>query len=165
MTDTAAKVTIVNQRQGKLILGPDPDELKAFEALPEGKRIPSKRPKDREVPSGGSIEVTAAEAEKLLAHNGIVDASKIAPSLEEEKAKLRARIADLEKENADLRKKLGDAAKDADVELGDGDEVVTPEGKRGVIVKIKGKKADVKLAEGGEVESVKLADLKPAPKE
>ena len=153
MTESA-KVTIINQRRGKLVLGPDPEELKAFDALPESKRLAKNRPQNREVPSGSSIEVTAAEAEKLLNHKGIVDAAKVAPSLGEEQSKLKARIAELEAENAKLRK-------DGASELGDGDAVLMAEGQKGVIKSIKGKKAKVEL-ESGEVVDVKLADLKPA---
>jgi preprotein translocase subunit YajC len=151
MADEKALKTILNQRQGKIILPPDPEELK---------KDPKAKP--REVLAGRTVVVTAAEAAKLLNHRGLVDADTLAtsgPSL----ADVQAQLQKAEAENAELRKKLGAAA--ADEELGDGDEVVTPSGMRGVIVKMKKKgKVDVKLANGATSEFA-LKDLKAAEPE
>jgi hypothetical protein len=76
-----ARVTIINQRQGKLVL----------------------RDKS-EVPSGGSAEVSAEESVSLLAHRGVVDAAKLAPSLGNELARLKRELAEEKAKNAVLEK-------------------------------------------------------------
>lgn len=154
MADAKLKVTIINQKEGKLVLGPDPEELKAYEAAPKGK----KKPADRVVPSGQSIEVSAEEAEKLLNHRGVVDAAKAVPTQGAQVANLKKQLADLQAENDKLRKGQEDAD-GADADLGDGDDVMTPSGLQGVIVSIKGKMAKVKL-ENGNVSQFPLKDLK-----
>lgn len=91
--DKRPPVTILNQRVGVLILGPDPRE---------------KGGADRRVPAGSSVEVTAAEADKLLTHRGLVDMAKLAPALGNQLEDLRKKLADAEAENAKLRKAAGE---------------------------------------------------------
>ncbi len=145
-----ARVTIINQKEGKLVLPPDPEELKK-----------DPKAKDRVVFSGHSLEVSADEAAKLLNHRGVVDAAKLLGSAPNEAAKLRAELADLKAENEKLRR--GAPADEAADELGDGDEVLTQTGDRGVIVKMKRKgRCDVKL-ENGNTSDFALKSLKAAP--
>lgn len=140
-----ARVTIINQKDGKLVLGPDPEELKKNPKAPA-----------RVVFSGRSIEVSAEEAEKLLNHKGIIDAANVVPTHGAQVADLKAKLAKLEAENEKLRK----GAPAENDELGDGDEVVTPSGMSGVIVKMKKKgRVDVKL-ENGNTSEFALKDLK-----
>lgn len=157
----AKKVTILNKREGKLVLPPDPEELKAFNALPEGKRKPSDAPKHRELLAGQALEVSEEEAAKLLAYPGLVDASKIVKGGDSAEVKrLKDQIAAKDAEIAGLKAKGGAAD---EVELGDGDAVITPAGDKGVIVKMKKKgMCDVKL-ENGNTSPFKLSDLKADP--
>jgi hypothetical protein len=81
-SDKRPKVTIINQRAGAIV-------------LKTGERIPS----------GSSAEVSAKDAVQLLAHRGVVDAAKLAPSLGNELEKLRKELAAVKAENAKLTKK------------------------------------------------------------
>lgn len=103
----AAKVTILNQKEGKLVLPPDPEELK---------KNPKAEP--RVLVSGGTLEVSADEAAKLLNHRGLVDASKAMPSVGAREAELKKQIADLKAENAKLK---GDGKGDDKSGKGKGD--------------------------------------------
>lgn len=100
----ASTVTVLNRKEGRIVLGPDPEELKAYEALPEAKRKATLAPKGREILSGQSIEVSHEEAEKLFAHRGLVDAAKAVPSFGAREAQLKAELDAVKAENEKLRK-------------------------------------------------------------
>lgn len=89
------RVTILNQKEGKLVLPPDADELKK-----------NSKAKERVVPSGHALEVSAEEAERLLKHRGIVDASKlVGPSGDAARVlELQKQLEDAKAENERLKK-------------------------------------------------------------
>lgn len=151
MEEKSKFMTILNRREGKLVLAPDPAELKT-----------NPKAKERVIFSGGSLEVSAEEGAHLLNLRGVVDASTvIAPSMR--MAELQQQLEAEKAKNADLLKKLGPAAESVD--LSDDDDVLLPDGSKGTIVKLKKKgMADVK-SENGDVSTFKLADLKPFPAE
>ena len=151
----AKRVTLINQRDGKQVIPPDPDELK---------KDPKAKP--RLVLQGEAVEVSAEEAAAMLRKHGKswMDASKLVANVETaEVKKLKVALAAALDENAKLRAKAPATANDADLE--DGDAVLLPDGKStGVIVKMKKKgKCDVKLDENGNVSEFAVADLKPVP--
>lgn len=150
MAEAAKRVTILNQRAGKVVLPPDPEDL---ENDPKAKA--------RVLLSGQAIEVSAEEAPKYLRYQGLIDASKLVSNVETaEVKKLKADLAAAKEENEKL-KAGGPSTEDA--ELGDGDAVITPAGDKGVIVKVKKKgMANVKL-ENGNTSAFKLKDLKADP--
>lgn len=78
------RITILNQRAGKVILPPDPEELKK-----------NPKAKERILQSGESISVSADEAPKLLRHKMLVDAATVlqgaeSPEVKRLKAELEA---------------------------------------------------------------------------
>ncbi len=173
----AKTVTILNQREGKLVLPADADELKKNPKTPH-----------RVLLSGQALTVSAADAAKFLRYAGVIDASKLvagAGDSAEVKA-LKAQLAAAKAENATL-KKGGKADKAAPAEPADEagtdsetDDVDTgtldakkgvpctlPDGTTGVIQSVnKAKKtAKVKRDDNGNVSDFKVADLKPAPTE
>lgn len=89
------RVTVLNQREGKLIVWPDADELKL-----------NPKAKSREIPGGRSLEVSAEDAKVLLSLRGVVDASTIIDrsSTVAEISALKAKLASAEAENEKLRK-------------------------------------------------------------
>lgn len=99
---TKARVTIINQKEGKLVLPPCPDELKK-----------DPKAKNREVPSGHSIEVSTEEGARLMNHKGILDAAKAVPAHADQLAALKKQLAAASAENARLAK-LVPAPKKAD---------------------------------------------------
>lgn len=102
MADDKARMTIINQKEGKLVLPPDADELKK-----------NPKAKDRVVMSGQSIEVSAEEGARLLNHRGFTDASKFVPSNASNVSDLKNKLAALEAENEKLRKAAPAAKKEA----------------------------------------------------
>lgn len=167
----AKRVTILNQREGKVVLPADPEDVK-------------KNPKAaaRTLLSGQALEVSAEEAAKFLAYPGLVDASSIVAGVESAEVKsLKERLAAAEAENARLRKKSGKALPAAAAEDGQDSETddvdtgvldakkgvacLLPDGGTGVIQSVnKTKKtAKVKLDVNGNVSEFEVAQLKPAP--
>lgn len=96
------RVTIINQKEGRIVLPPDADELKK-----------NPNAKERVIMSGRSIEVSAEEAAKLLNHRGLMDAAKVVPSHGMQVAELKDKLAALEAENEKLRKAAPAAKKEA----------------------------------------------------
>lgn len=100
----------------------------------------------------------------------LVDAATFVPQADTKELEgLKAENAKLAKDNADLRAQLqaaGESAAEDDFE--DDSKVELPDGRRGIIEKIKGKKgqkrAVVRLA-SGEERDVAIADLKLLPEE
>lgn len=157
----AKRVTILNQREGKIILPPDPEELKKNPKAPA-----------RVLMSGQAIEVSAEEAPRFLRYNGLIDASKLVANVETAEVKaLKAKLAASEAENARLKKGSDDAdSEDDDVDNGvldakKGVACLLPDGSQGVVQSVnKAKKtAKVKRDDNGEVSDVNVADLKPVP--
>lgn len=101
----AERVTVVNQKEGRFVLPPDPDELKK-----------NPKAKNREILSGRSLEVSAEEAAKLLQHRGLVDAATIVgrTSSAAEIADLKKQLAAAKAENEKLSSKPAKKAKDAE---------------------------------------------------
>lgn len=97
-------ITILNQRAGKLILLRD-SKGEVCMALSEADQAldAKKRPAPLEVPAGQSFEVSRAVGLELLKHRGLVDASKLAPSLDAELNRLRADLAKAAEENIKLK--------------------------------------------------------------
>lgn len=160
----AKRVTILNQREGKVILPPDPEELKK-----------NPKAKNRELPGGQALVVSAEEAVKYLRFKGIIDASTIVGTADSAEVKrLKDKLAASEAENERLRAAASDAGEESttdDVDTGvldakAGVAVLLPDGTNtGVIVSVNKKKgtAQVKLDENGNVSSFDVKDLKPAP--
>ncbi len=167
----AKRITIINQREGKLILPPAPEDLKL-----------DPKAKPRVILSGHSAEVSAEEGAKLLRYKGVVDASQLVEGADSAEVKrLKAKIAAYEVENARLRKGKGAKADEAD--SGDDSETddvdtgvldakkgvacLLPDGGTGVIQSVnKAKKtAKVKLDVNGNVSEFDVAVLKPVPAE
>lgn len=92
----AKRITIINNREGKLVLAPDADELKA-----------NPKAKERVVMAGRSLEVSAEEGARLLNLRGVVDAAKAVPSYASQLDELSKQLEDLKAENARLSKAAG----------------------------------------------------------
>ncbi len=161
------RVTIMNQREGKVILPPDADELKA-----------NPKAQHRILLAGQAIEVTAEEAAKLLSYPGMIDAATITKGVDSAEVKrLKAELAAAKAENVRLAKKGGKPAPavDADDEDGDIDTGVLdakkgaactlPDGGTGVIQSVNKfkKTAKVKLDVNGNVSEFDVDQLKPVP--
>lgn len=156
MADEKGRITILNQRAGKVDIGPDPEELKK-----------NPKAKSRVLQSGESISVSADEAPRLLRHKMLVDAAKIlqgaeSPEVKRLKAELeaeKARNARLEEaaskraaggksdeekaaeaEAAEKAKAEKEAAKAAAAErkaiMKKGAKVLTQAGDKGVVTKV-----------------------------
>lgn len=168
MAEEAKRVTILNQREGKIVLAPDPDELKANPLA-----------KPRILFAGQAIEVSEEEAAKLIRYKGLVDASKLVSGDSSQVKALKAQLAAAQADNLKLKEaaaKSG-AGDDGDSETDDVDNGVLdakkgvactlPDGKTGVIVYVNKAKgtAKVKRDDNGNVSEFAVADLKPAPAE
>lgn len=104
----AKRVTILNQREGKIVLPPDPEELES-----------NPKAKGRELLGGQTIEVSAEEAKKLLRYKGLIDISTIVKTAESaEVRELKAKLAAAEAENLRLKEagNAGAAGDNADDE-------------------------------------------------
>jgi hypothetical protein len=175
------RVTILNQRAGKVILPPDPELLK---------KDPKAKP--RELQAGESISVSADEAPKLLRHKMLVDASTIllgaeSPEVKRLKAELEAekeknaRLEDAAKGRpgkTDEEKAADAAAKEAEKAaaaerkkiMKKGARVLMQDGGLGSVVKVHPHKkgaaddeVDVKLDVNGNVSPFLVSTLKIAP--
>lgn len=172
----AKRVTILNQREGKVILPADPEELKKNPKAPH-----------RTILAGHAVEVSAEEAPRLLRYKGLVDASKLVATADSAEVKsLKAQLAASEAENARLKKGAKDAspedvaakaaAADRKAVMKKGAKVQWDNGQggvaTGVVVKVHPHKkgaqddtVDVKLDENGNVSPFPVSSLKPAPAE
>jgi hypothetical protein len=171
----ADRITLINQRDGKVHLGPDPDEMEKFLALPEAKRVKGKKPLDRILQAGESITVSADEAPKLLRHSFLKDASTVlqgaeSPEVKRLKAELEAekvKTAKLEELAAKRGSAKSDEEKAADEEAKarkaelkainkKGARVLMQDGGLGSVVKLLSKKDMAKLGLPGDGVEVKL---------
>ncbi len=187
----ADRVTILNQRAGKVILPPDPELLKK-----------DPKAKERVLQSGESISVSAEEAPKLMRHKMLVDASTIlqgaeSPEVKRLKAELEAekeKNARLEEfaakrgaapsaDSEDAAKAKADkaAAKEAEKAAAAARKLIMKKGAKvswndgaetGVVVKVHPHKkgaaddeVDVKLDANGNVSPFMVSNLKPVPAE
>ncbi len=141
-SDRRGNITIINGRQGEIIL------------------------KDgRHVPSGQAAEVSAAEGAELLNHFRITDASKIAGPLSGELERLKEELAASRLENARLLK-LAPKGSDKPAPAAPGalkaeDAVQHKDGRKGTLDMIDGAHALVDFGDGKPAE-VLTADLKAA---
>jgi hypothetical protein len=179
------RITILNQRAGKVILPPDPEELKK-----------NPKAKERILQSGESISVSADEAPKLLRHKMLVDAATVLQGAESPEVKrLKAELEAEKVKNARLeeaakgRPGKSDEEKAAEAAAAEeakarkaelkainkkGARVLMQDGGLGSVVKLLSKKdmaklglpgdgVEVKLDVNGNVSPFSLDSLKLAP--
>lgn len=93
MAEAAKRVTILNQREGTIVLPPDAEDLKKDPKTPH-----------RKLMAGQAIEVSAADAAKFLNYKGLMDASKLVGKADSAEVKrLKADLAAAKAENAKLK--------------------------------------------------------------
>jgi hypothetical protein len=178
------RITILNQRAGKVILPPDPEELKK-----------NPKAKERILQSGESISVSADEAPKLLRHKMLVDAATVLQGAESPEVKrLKAELEAEKSKNSRLEEAAAKrgagaaddeaakaekaAAKEADKAaaalrksiMKKGARVLMQDGGLGSVVKVHPHKkgaaddeVDVKLDINGNVSPFLVSTLKLAP--